>query len=826
MTLKLTTEDEKAYLTARGFLLIVVFFFGLLIIFHPGTSMADQHPVQSASEADYPPFCVRGDRDTADGFSVELLKAALNAMGREVTFKVGPWSEVKQSLVDGRVRVLPLVGRTPEREKVFDFTFPYMTMHGTIVVRSGTNNIRNLDDLVGKKVAVMQGDNAEEFLLRSKLDLTLFSTKTFDEALQNLSRGDYDAVVIQKLVATQIINKHGMTDLTTAGPPLEEFSQVFCFAVTKGDSQLLSILNEGLSIVIADGTFAALRKKWFADLESPPKSRITVGGDYNYPPFEYLDKNDQPTGYNVDLTRAIAKHLGLAVDIQLGPWSEVRRKLEHGEIEMVQGMYYSAERDRALGFTDAHTLVSHVVVSRVGNEPLTTMADLAGKIIIVMDGDIMHDLAVKAGYEKQLILAKTQEEALHMLSSGDYDYALLAKVPALYWIERDGLNNLQVGNSPLISSEYCYASNHGNQNLIERFSQGLVDLKADGTYREIHQQWLGSYEQQGVDRDTIIRYTLFTLIPIAALFILSILWTKALQKKVRVRTAELEKQISERKHFEEQLAEQAEKLKASQSMLIQQEKLAAIGQLAAGVAHEINNPLGYISSNLNSLGKYSEKIGEYFKAQDATFADLPPEKHQAAGEIRKKFKIDLLLEDLPDLIAEAFEGADKIKKIVLGMKTFSRKDGETPSPVDINECLESAITIVWNEIKYNAELVKDLGEVPPIIGYQQQLAQVFMNLLVNASHAIAEKGQIQLKSWHERDRVLVSVNDNGSGIAKMNLTKIFDPFFTTKAPGKGTGLGMSIAREIVEKHGGTIGVESELGAGTTFTVSLPINLKA
>lgn len=811
--------------SVRILLSLVLFLLVSAQVSFAGPINSNLRTVLSASETDYPPFCTLNSEGEADGFSVELLREALRAMGREVSFTVGPWSEVKQMLIDRKVEVLPLVGRTPERESVFDFTFPYMTMHGTIIVRSGTADIQSLADLSGRTVAVMQGDNAEEFLHRENLELKITQTETFDVALRNLSKGDYDAVVIQKLLATQLIKKLGISNLKSIGPPLEGFVQSFCFAVAKGDAQLLSILNEGLSLVIANGTFESLRKNWFANLGAVQKSRIIIGGDFNYPPYEYLDDNGQPTGYNVELTRAIAAKLGLAVDIQLGPWGEIRKKLEHNEIDLTQGMFYSAERDKTFSFTDAHTLISHVIISRKGTKPAFNMEDLSGKLIVVMDGDIMHDLASKAGYSRQLILAQTQREALQLLSEGHVEYALLAKVPALYWIKKDKITNLQVGENALLSSEYCYASNHINQKLIDKFSMGMLDLKADGTYREIHQKWLGIYEHQAISKEMIARYAMFFAVPLIGIIIISFLWSKTLKKQVSSRTNELVKQIYERKRVEEQLSEQAEKLKASQSMLIQQEKLAAIGQLAAGVAHEINNPLGYISSNLNSLQKYSEKIKGYFTSQDQLGKTLPPDYQQQLKASRKVFKIDLLLDDLPDLISDAFEGTERIKKIVLGMKTFSRADGEEASPVDINESLESAITIVWNEIKYNSELERDFGDVPHVNGFPQQLAQVFMNLMVNASHAIQEKGLIQLKSWHDGDKVFVSVKDNGCGISEANLAKIFDPFFTTKAPGKGTGLGMSIAREIIEKHGGKISVQSEMGKGTEFTIFLPAGEK-
>lgn len=282
----------------------------------------------------------------------------------------------------------------------------------------------------------------------------------------------------------------------------------------------------------------------------------------------------------------------------------------------------------------------------------------------------------------------------------------------------------------------------------------------------------------------------------------------------------LQENIFYRTKLENKLSEQAEKLRASQSLLVQQEKLAAIGQLAAGIAHEINNPLGFVSSNLNTLQKYIGKIADYKNAIDELSSNPLTELHQELLDLKRKNKLDSLLEDLPDLITESIEGTEKIKIIVQSLKTFSRTDNDKKVVLDVNECLESAITVVWNEIKYNSKLERNFSELPPIMGYPQQLAQVFMNLLVNASHAIESKGMIKAKTWAEDDQLIVTISDNGCGIADKDLCKIFDPFFTTKPPGKGTGLGMSIASDIVRKHDGRIEVESVVGKGTTFTVKL------
>lgn len=524
-----------------------LFFTFISIICSPQTLYAinNSTPKQiivSASEDDYPPFCLTNSDNQADGFSVELLRAALKAMGKEVSFEIGPWVDVKQKLIDRQVQVLPLVGRTPEREAQFDFTFPYISMRGSIIVRDDSRDIRSLKDLVGKRIAVMKGDNAEEFLRRENFSSEITTTENFDIALLELADGKYDAVIIQKLLAMQLINKLQIKNLQPTGPPLEKFVQSFCFAVAEGDSKLLGILNEGLSVVIADGTFGELRKKWFSTLDVLKKSRIIVGGDYNYPPYEYLDENGQPAGYNVDLTRAIAKQLGISVDIQLGPWGEIRRKLENGEIDLVQGMFYSAERDKIFDFTDAHTLISHVVSARQETPFVTSLEELAGKTTVVMKGDIMHDLAVKVGLKSQLLLAETQQEALSLVASGDAEYALAARIPALFWINKEQISGLKVGSKSFISAELCYASKHANTDILNKFSHALLNLKADGSYRKIHQKWLGIYEEKLAQKE-IIKYSFYVAAPLLFLLIIAIFWGRSLRAQVAARTEDCSQEV-------------------------------------------------------------------------------------------------------------------------------------------------------------------------------------------------------------------------------------------------------------------------------------------
>ncbi|NCA83365.1 MAG: transporter substrate-binding domain-containing protein [Opitutae bacterium] len=502
-------------------------------------------PILSGCEPDYPPYCfVTGDGH-AHGFSVELLRAALRAVGREVEFKTAPWTEIKEDLAEGRLQVLPLVGRTPEREAIYDFTFPYLTMHGTLVVRAGTADIQGPADLKGKQVAVLQGDNAEEYLLRAELGAEIVPRPSFETALRELSEGKYAAVVIQKLLAFQLMQQAGLTNLAAVGPKL--YAQNFCFATRKGDNPLLAALNEGLSIAMADGTFRELHAKWFSDIEAAgrTKSRIIVGGDHNYPPYEFLDRNGQPAGFNVDLTRAIARHLGLSIDIQLGSWGNIRKGLEAGEIDAVQGMFYSVARDQAFDFSPAGALVQHVIVVRAGSPAPADLKDLAGKSILVMAGDIMEDLAVQQGYGAQLVAVESQEQALRQLAAGTGDCALVAKVPARYWIQKNGWRGLKVSDHPVLSAEYCYAVPNGRQELISELSEGLAVLKSTGEYREIQAKWLSPYDKPAIGFRRLAQIVLLASLPLLALLLASILWSRALQRRVVRRTRELQDRTRE-----------------------------------------------------------------------------------------------------------------------------------------------------------------------------------------------------------------------------------------------------------------------------------------
>ena len=270
-------------------------------------------------------------------------------------------------------------------------------------------------------------------------------------------------------------------------------------------------------------------------------------------------------------------------------------------------------------------------------------------------------------------------------------------------------------------------------------------------------------------------------------------------------------------------------LKETQSQLSQAEKMASVGQLAAGVAHEINNPVGFVKSNLDTLQDYNQSFQlilklllEYLGTRDVF------QRKSILNKIEfliDQEDLDYLMEDSLDILQESSDGLKRVSEIVSGMKAFSRANDESFQSFNINSCINTTLKMVSNQLKYHCEIITELDEnIPEIQINVGKMIQVFTNLLVNAGHAISEKGKIVVTTISTPESIEIKISDNGSGIAKEHLEQLFNPFFTTKPEGEGTGLGLSITFNIIEEHGGSINVESEVGVGTCFTIKLPLHM--
>lgn len=538
-------------------------------------------------------------------------------------------------------------------------------------------------------------------------------------------------------------------------------------------------------------------------MAAPGAGTIVVGGDRDYPPYEFVDKNGHPAGFNVDLTRAIAEVMGMKVEIRLGGWSEMLNALKAGKVDILEGMSYSADRARWVDFSPPHSIVSHAVFGRRDSPQISSLEQLRGKKVIVHRAGIMNEYLATHGFAGDLVLTDTPADALRLLSSGQYDYAVVAILPATYIIRENKLSNLVPVLKNVAIQRYGYAVGKGNAELLARFSEGLAILKKTGQFEAIHDKWLGVLEPQKFPWKMLFKYGAIVVVPLLLVLGSTVIWSRSLQRQVTQRT--------------ESLARAVDELQMNQQQLVQADKLAALGILVSGVAHEINNPNGLILLDIPILRN--------------VYADAVPileERYREEGDFTiGGIAYSRMRDEVPKILDEMQEGAKRIKRIVSDLKDFARRDDASGKErLELNEIVRTAIRLVEPSIrKATSHFAVDYAEdLPPIVGNAQRIEQVIVNLIINACQALPDRERsISLGTAFDPPTwsVVLRVRDEGVGIAPEHLPRLTDPFFTTKRDSGGTGLGLSVSAGIVKEHGGTLLFESQPGKGTIVTLTLP-----
>ena len=658
---------------------------------------------------------------------------------------------------------------------------------------------------------------------------------------------------------------------------------------------------------------------------------ILVEGDNNYPPYEYLE-DGVPTGFNVDIIRAVAEASGLNIGINLLPWSEVVENLEKGVSDVVLGMYFSPARTELFDFSIPHNIISHSIFVRSGSD-IKRLEDLHDKEILVQRSDIMHEYALEHYPDAKIIPVADQGTALKLLSSGKHDAALLGKIQNLFRAAEDGIENLETTGADFAFGKYCFAVRKGNAELLGRLNEGLNLIKKSGKYDEIYEKWFGVYERQSL-YDKIIHYAVLVLTPLLIFLALSMLWVGLLRHKVRQKTERLREELRERRRIEQNLQEvqlylasiinsmpsviigvdkecrinqwnlEAEKvyglkredvleralvevvpnlrgelervsnaLKTGvkvvdpqvrryvdkrvryenitiyplnepgvegaviridditdrmnfEQMVMQNEKMLSVGGLAAGMAHEINNPLAIILGNVQNITRQTApglETNDLIAKECGTSMDVIHSYMEKRGVSRK--------------IESIFEAGVRSAKIVSNMLSFSRKSDKIKGCHSLPELLNMTVDLVSSSYslkeKYDFKQIEIVREfeagVPDIWCESNEIQQVFLNLIRNGAEALQAKSyescgpRMVLRVKQAGELVRVEIEDNGPGMEESVSKRIFEPFYTTKEVGKGTGLGLSVSYFIVtEHHGGTMEVDSMPGEWTRFIIQLPI----
>jgi polar amino acid transport system substrate-binding protein len=544
------------------------------------------------------------------------------------------------------------------------------------------------------------------------------------------------------------------------------------------------------------------------------KSTIVVGGDRDYPPYEFLDADGQATGFNVELTRAIAEVMGMKVDFRLGVWEKKRKALETGEIDLLQGLSYSEERNRIFDFTPPHSIVHHSIFARKGSKSVASLQELEGRVVALHKGGFMHEHIRTQGYRISLVTTATPADALRMLAAGTVDAAIVASLPGNYLINELSLTNIDPIAKSIAVVNYGHAVKKGNAELLAKVTEGLAIVKKTGRYQQIYNKWLGVLEPHGVQWSLIVKYGVIIFVPLLLVLIGTVAWSRMLRRQVAVRTADLEREVQEHKQT-------AEQLRVRQEQLVQADKMASLGILVSGVAHEINNPNGLILLTI-------PLIADAF--QDAR--SILDEHYQEHGDFELGgIAYSRIRDRLPVMMHDMHEGSRRIKRIVEDLKDFARRDETGSTEVfDLNTVVQAAVRLVDTSTKKATSLFVTMYAdfLPDVRGNAQRIEQVVVNLILNACQSLeSPAAAVMLATSYDDDRgmVVFSVQDEGSGIAPEHIAHLTDPFFTTKRETGGTGLGLSVSAGIVKEHGGLLQFSSEPGRGTTATLSLPAENK-
>ena len=572
-----------------------------------------------------------------------------------------------------------------------------------------------------------------------------------------------------------------------------------CVQPSFSNQNCVSINGRFLSFVAAIFfilTFLSFSHIVFSQTNPNAAKTIIVGGDYHYPPYEFLDKNGNPTGYNVELTQAIAEVMGIQVEVRLDSWSNMRQALEDGEIDALQGMVFSESRREYFDFSPAHAIIHQSIFYRKGAKKPQDIESLTGKEVIVQKGGSIHDNFLELGLDINLILTDTHADALRLLASGKHDYAIVANLPGLYLGKKLQLTNLLASGDPIKSFRYCYAVKKGNIEALALINEGLSIVKNTGRHQQIYDKWLSADEPRAVSWKRLIKIILFFVVPLILVMIGIMVWNWLLKKEVSIRTKEISQQ---------------------QQQLIQADKLSTLGILLSGVAHEINNPNSLILLNTpvirDSFDDIRSILDSYYK-ENGDFL--------IAGLDYSRMK-----NEIPLMIADMLSGANRIKRIVDDLKDYSRiDDSEKKETVDINKIVRKSIRLTENSIKkyttnFQCSYSENVGE---IYGSPQKIEQVIVNLIINACQSLDDtEKKVSIKTCLSEDKqhVIVAVIDEGKGIDPEHFSHLTDPFFTTKRNSGGTGLGLYVSANIVKDHHGTMVFTPNSKSGTTVRLSLP-----
>ncbi|MFO8022556.1 MAG: transporter substrate-binding domain-containing protein [Perlabentimonas sp.] len=844
----------------KAFYLIVFCFLCIASAAHPQQNDSLIYTITEitiASEPDYPPYCIVNEDGNADGFSIDLFKAAAQAVGIDVNIKIGVWDKIKQDLAKGKIDALPLVGRTPEREDYYDFTLPYLRLHGAIFIRKDTKNIETIEDLKGKTIAVMEGDNAEEYIRRNSVSNRIIATHTFEDAFRLLEEGNADAVITQRITGLELLKKMGIKNITPLETPLHDFRQDFCFAVQKGDTELLSLLNEGLSIVIANNTFNEIHLKWFGPqikerlsikdivrigltilipitivlsfiliiiLRKSVKSRTRsleleidkhketyqtllnqqqllekmertakIGG------WEYNIKNDK-----IIWTKGVYEIYGVnpdefdssRIDKDIQFYNPDNR--ETLEIAFSQLLKTGEPYDLELPFTSANGQNKWVWTSGQAELRDNKVFRVYG-IIMDITKNKMAELSIAESADKIKEIFNSTNEAIfiHDAATGKINDINHRSLELYGFSSKDEIINGNVGD--ISANEHPYTQTKAEEYLQKAITEGPHSF-----------DWLARKKNgETFWAEISLRYFEWSNQKLIIAVIRNVTERKKAENELLALKNQLELRVEERTR---ELDEQVKKLEKSQKAML-------------FMVEDLNTTTADLKSERRKL-EISNKELEAFSYSVSHDLRAPLRAIDGFSRIILEDYHDNLDNEGQRLLGVVRENVQRMDKLITDLLSLSRatRTEMNVSKVDMTGMANS----IYHEVLDNEnpdDISINISPLPHVYADTSLIRQVWHNLIGNAIKYSKPKGNIEIDiSAVEDDEMFTfCVKDSGVGFNPSYKNKIFDTFQRLHKSDKfeGTGVGLSIVQRIVARHGGRVWADSVEGEGASFCFSLP-----
>lgn len=533
-----------------------------------------------------------------------------------------------------------------------------------------------------------------------------------------------------------------------------------------------------------------------------------------YAPYAYLDKGGFLDGYVIDLTHAISRVMSARIVLLSRKLNDPQEYASLNDADVVLCMVKTDATSKIYDFSPPYAIHSFTIFAHKNAIPLTSSKHILENPKIVLNEDgVYYDLNRSKLNHFSPATVSTAEEALYKVSQEEFDYVVLESYIGEQYIEKNRLDNIIPLKELDEKVEYAFATRKGNTEVLKIFNEGMTYLRRTGQFDKIQKRWLEKrFLYTKSDRDAVIFYIILGLLISSGIMLTIFIWSYTQKKLVKERTSDLENEIENRKKIEQ-------KLIFSQAQLLQADKMAAVGTLASGVAHEINNPNGLILLNMDFLKQAYADMQPMIQYYCENVDEVP----QIAG-----LPCDALQEHMTPILDDTMQASLRIKNIVEDMKDFARPESaDWEEKFNLNEVIKAALRLLKNMIKNCTDSFHiSYGQNLPLMqGSAQKIEQVFLNLVINACQAIQDREQkVEIKTEYNfiMREICLTVRDEGEGIDPHDMSSLFDPFFTTKREHGGTGLGLSICDTIVKAHHGTLEIQSELDKGTTVVVRLPV----